>query len=110
MFRRLEGLRDHASFESWLFMMARTTALDFLRRQRRRIATVSVDDQLYEIADTAQVDTTPEIMEALDNALAQLPAQTRTLVTLFVEGNSYETLAARAGLTLGAVKARLHRA
>ena len=110
MFRRLGRLRDPRSFESWLFMLARNTSLDFLRRQRRRPATVSADAELLELPDPRPSDASGEILAALDSALDQLPPQTRTLVTLFVQGNSYDTLAAREGLTLGAVKARMHRA
>ncbi len=110
MFQRLDRLRDVGAFESWLFMMARTTALDFLRRQQRRIATVSVDESIAEVADIHPRDASAEILDALEVALDELPAQTRVLVSLFVQGNSYNTLAAHAGLTLGAVKARLHRA
>jgi RNA polymerase sigma-70 factor, ECF subfamily len=110
MFRRLNRLRDARAFESWLFMLARNTSLDLLRRQRRRPATVSADAELLELPDPRPSDNSGEILTALDCALDQLPLQTRTLVTLYVAGNSYETLAAREGLTLGAVKARLHRA
>src|SRR6185436_12574829 len=38
MFRRLARLRDPAVFESWLFTMARNTALDFIRRRQCRPA------------------------------------------------------------------------
>ena len=48
-------------------------------------------------------------MDALEAALTQVSAKDRELVTLFVQGNSYESLAKRNGLTMGAVKARLHR-
>lgn len=110
MFRRIGRLRDGAAFESWLFMLARNTALDFLRRQRRRPLTVSADEALFEIPDNRPADGTREILDALEVALAKLNPQTRNLVTLFVQGCSYDTLAEREGLTLGAVKARLHRA
>lgn len=110
MFRRLGRLRDAAAFESWLFMLARNTSLDFLRRQRRRPITVACDDELFQIPDTRGADGTGEILDALERALERLHPQTRTLVTLYVQGCSYNTLAERAGLTLGAVKARLHRA
>jgi len=110
MFRRLARLRDAGAFESWLFMLARNASLDWLRRQRRRPATVSIDDQVLEIADTRQHNASGEIMDALHGALTQLTPQTRTLITMFVQGHSYRTLADREGISLGAVKARLHRA
>jgi RNA polymerase sigma-70 factor, ECF subfamily len=109
MFRRLQRLRDPASFESWLFRLARNTAVDFIRRRRCRPVTVPVENETYEIADAANANAITEIMDALDAALTKVSPMDRQLVTLFVEGNSYQNLARKNGLSMGAVKARLHR-
>ncbi|MBI4624524.1 MAG: sigma-70 family RNA polymerase sigma factor [Verrucomicrobia bacterium] len=109
MFRRLARLRDPGSFESWLFRLSRNTALDFIRRRRCRPVTVPAENDFFEIPDPANPNSTNEILDALRAALAQVSPKDRELVTLFVQGNSYHSLAARHGLTLGAVKARLHR-
>ena len=50
-----------------------------------------------------------KFMEALSRALTRLSPVDRNLVTMIVEGNSYQTVAAREGLTVGAVKVRLNR-
>lgn len=109
MVRRLRWLRDAASFESWLFAMARSTALDFLRSRRRRPETLIEDISEFESADPSRPALLSEITEALELALTQLSPKDRTLVSLVVEGHSYQTIAEREGLTLGAVKARLTR-
>jgi len=109
MFRRLNRLRDPAAFESWLFRLARNTAVDFIRRQRCRPITVAVDDQLFEVPDPTNAGATSEILDALKTALQQVSPRDRDLLNLYVQGNSYESLARSNGLTLGAVKARLHR-
>lgn len=109
MFRRLGRLRDPSVFESWLFTLARNTSLDFIRRRNCRPNTVAIDDEVHQIADPSTPSATTEILAALDRALARLSPIDRTLVTQFVAGESYSTIAERAGLSLATVKVRLHR-
>lgn len=111
MFRRLSRLRDPAVFESWLFTLARNTSLDFIRRRNCRPSTVTLDDDINQIADpsNATATTTNEILAALDRALARLSPLDRSLVAQFVAGESYGDIATRTGLSLATVKVRLHR-
>jgi RNA polymerase sigma-70 factor (ECF subfamily) len=109
MFRRLSRLRDPAVFESWLFTLARNTGLDFIRRRSCRPSTVALDDEVNQIADSSSGGASAEILAALDRALDRLSPLDRALVTQFVAGDSYGTIAERAGLSLATVKVRLHR-
>lgn len=109
MFRRLGRLRDAALFECWLFTLSRNTCLDFIRRRRRRPTTVSAEDEMLDVPDHDHSSATNEIMDELELALARLTPVDRQLINLYVQGNSYRVMAAREGLTPGAVKARLHR-
>lgn len=109
MVRRLPGLREPVSFESWLFAMARSTALDYLRTRSRRPEVFAEDMPSFESADPSRPALMAEIVEALELALAQLSPKDRTLVAMVVAGHDYQTIAEQEGLTLGAVKARLTR-
>jgi RNA polymerase sigma-70 factor, ECF subfamily len=109
MFRRLGRLRDFALFESWLFTLARNTCLDFIRRRNCRPTTVTIDEEVNQIADPSHSDASAEILAALDRAVARLSPVDRTLVTQFVAGESYGSIAEQSGLTLATVKVRLHR-
>jgi RNA polymerase sigma-70 factor (ECF subfamily) len=109
MFRRLGRLRDPAVFESWLFTLARNTCLDFIRRRSCRPTTVTLDDEITQIADPSSTSATTEILAALERALTRLNPIDRTLVTQFVAGESYGSIAAQAGLSLATVKVLLHR-
>lgn len=108
--RKLPELRDPAAFESWVFTMARSTALDHLRRSRRHPEQLVDSFEDYNLTDTSRPWLMAEIVEALESALAKIPTVDRRLMHLLIDGNSYETIAARAGLTVPAVKARLNRA
>jgi RNA polymerase sigma-70 factor (ECF subfamily) len=109
MVRRLTLLRDPITFESWLFALARNTALDFIRRRNCRPVTVSDEGDYQSAPDTNNGQAMAEIMEALEHALVRLSPKDRNLVTHIVQGNSYQTAAAREGLSVGAVKVRLNR-
>lgn len=109
LFQRVGRLREPAQFESWLFTLARHTALDFLRHRRRRPQPSAGEEELNTLADERNDGAVREILDALDGALQHLGPVDRRLVTRFVSGESYLTLAEEAGLTLGAVKVRLHR-
>jgi len=109
MFRRLGRLRDPAVFESWLFTMARNTALDFIRRRQCRPATVGLDEEVNQIADPSTASTMNEILAALDRALLRLTPIDRSLVAQFVAGETYNDIASRNGMSLATVKVRLHR-
>ena len=109
LFQRIGRLRDPAQFESWLFTLARNTALDFLRHRSRRPVASSGEEELGNVPDERNDGAVREILDALEGALSQLGPVGRRLVSRFVAGESYLELAADAGLTLGAVKVRLHR-
>lgn len=109
MFRRISRLRDPAVFESWLFTLARNTALDFLRRRNCRPQTVALDDTVNQIADPRHDGASEEILGALHSALERLSPLDRRLVSRFVAGDSYAEIAGQAGLSLASVKVRLHR-
>lgn len=109
MIRRLRWLREPISFEAWLFAMARSTALDYLRARSRRPEVLADDLRCFETIDPSRPGLLAEISEALELALTQLSPKDRIVVSMLVEGHSYQTIADHEGLTLGAVKARLTR-
>lgn len=109
MVRTLPWLRETGAFESWLFMLSRTVALDYVRKQKRRPLMVLDEQELANAPDCSSEMAVAEIREALDRALARLSPKDRNLVTLLVDGHNYRTLANRENLTVGAVKARLSR-
>ncbi len=94
-------------FEPWLYSIARSRVVDHLRRERRIGAVEVFMDILPEVSiDAAQ--TTPEsALELLDRLPA---AQREAFLMLKVEGLSTEEAAARAGVSVSALKVRAHRA
>ncbi len=100
---------------TWLLGMARSRAIDTLRREAR-FAHEALDDEGHPEPTCAQ----PEQDELLDlarqradlhQALMLLGAQPRQLVSMsFLRGLSHEEIAEQMGLPLGTVKSQIRRA
>lgn len=100
---------------AWLLMMARSRALDRLRRNRAALKPGAGDDALAEIPDPAP---SVEITTAADQqartaraALAALPSAERAALELaYFEGLTHVEIAARTATPLGTVKTRIRTA
>jgi RNA polymerase sigma factor (sigma-70 family) len=106
--RGLEGLRDDAAFGAWLCGIGRN-----VRRQHGRGQTPSpapMDEAAWQGSDPfAAAD--PIARERVLTAIAALPAGQRDAVALFYLADlSHAQIAARLGISVGAVKTRLHKA
>ena len=100
-----------ASAEGWLVTVARNHAIDRLRA--RRGGKVALDDA-PEIADGAPTPETQAVlsgeMSRLDDCLGQLEAVKADCVrSAYVEGHTYEELAARHAVPLNTMRTWLRR-
>jgi RNA polymerase sigma-70 factor (ECF subfamily) len=107
--RDLPGLRDPDRFDAWLHRLLVHSAIDEVRRRRRRVIEVELTP-----LDIPQRDDAFELLvdrDALDRALAVLTPENRALVVLhYYFGLPVPEAAASLGITLGTAKSRLHRA
>jgi RNA polymerase sigma-70 factor (ECF subfamily) len=93
--------------EPWLFAIARNIAADHVRRRWSRASWEELVDKLPERAEYDPPSSPPDLGEAL----ARLPrAQREAFAMLKLEGLSLEGAAERAGVSVGALKVRAHRA
>ncbi len=101
---------------TWLLTMARSRAIDALRRDAHFGGAVAMDDALCEFA----VDEGPAVVDLVDagrgarcvqQALMALEPQARQLVALaFFRALTHEEIAQHTGLPLGTVKSLIRRA
>ncbi len=94
-------------FEPWLFAIARNVAADHARRHWARARWEELTPELPERPHSDPPSAPPD----LEDALAKLPtAQREAFSMLKLDGMSLEVAAARAGISVGALKVRAHRA
>lgn len=103
--RKLDQLRDPASFGGWLKQLAINLAL----ADRRRMKVVGDDHALPHLADIEPPWPATDL--DLERAIAGLPERARQVLVLFcLEGYSHEEIARTLNIEPGTSKGQLHRA
>lgn len=111
VYRQAGELRNPDQFYAWLFTITRNELVSFWRGQQSRIETVGLETLPNEHAARLTVESTALPALRLMEWLKAIDPADRDLVVLrFVEGLSYEELAAVFSLPLGTIKWRIFNA
>jgi len=117
IYRGLGGYRHEARFETWLFRIAATTHLKYLRSRsagKRAGEEVSVEHDSVQLENGArQLDRVlaGERRRLLERAIEELPPKMRACLVLRVYHElAYRDIAALQGLSIQTVKAHLFQA
>lgn len=110
LWERLRTFRGESAFSSWLHRLAINTVLQTMRSTRRREARVAISDDA-DLDGAAVVAPTVDQRIDLEDAIARLPQQVRTVVVLHdIEGFTHEEIAAMTGVPPGTIRSQLSRA
>lgn len=117
LWRGLDSFREEAALSTWLYRLASNACIDLLRRNKRTVDGVSLDDeeQHFEISDRAptpeQHVERQETQKLVGEALAALPPDYRQVLVLReLHQLSYAEISEVTALELGTVKSRINRA
>jgi RNA polymerase sigma-70 factor (ECF subfamily) len=123
-YRSLPTFKGKSSFGTWIYRIASNVCLDELRRRKRRIPTLSLDEPAttldgneleVEIADTSYsadlLYEQKELSSSIQEVLNQMKNEHKTAIILRdMLDLSYEEMAKVLGCSIGTVKSRLSRA
>jgi RNA polymerase sigma-70 factor, ECF subfamily len=122
--RKIDSFKGESQFGSWLYRIAANAAYQKLRARRAKTREIALDDVLpafdseglhFEPMDdwTPRVDDNAangELRAVLEKAIGELPADYRTALVMHdVEGMPNPDIAETLGISLPAVKSRVHR-
>ncbi len=114
-FRHRDSFRGDSRYRTWLYRIAYTTALDYLRKAQRSHARVAPAGEAaaIEVPDPARSPEAlvrdAELANEARRAVDELPAMYRDILLARAELTEAEA-AARLGITVANAKVRMHRA
>jgi RNA polymerase sigma-70 factor (ECF subfamily) len=116
---KIESFQERAAFTSWLYRVTANAALMTVRRLKRREREISRDAlPADEVVEELRLESRPsdrierlELGQMVQSAIDRLPEPYRTTLVLSdLQEHSMEEVAGLTGVTIQAVKSRLHRA
>lgn len=109
-FKKQEG----AQFSSWAYRILINTALThYARRKKKSGGEVSLDEEIWALIPDRNLRQfeKKELEDVVASVLSRMPApMAKALSAFFIEGKSQEEIAEAEGLSVGAIKTRVHRA
>ena len=112
-FQQLSSFKAESSFSTWIYRIATNLAISTVRKKRNDV--LRLDDSVFANLSDTQVDEaledeSEEQMDRLQQAMNQLEADERALITLYyLEEKPLAEVAFILGMTEGNAKVKLHR-
>jgi RNA polymerase sigma-70 factor (ECF subfamily) len=124
IFRKIQHFRGDAQFTTWAHRVAVTAALQILRKKRRRPQTVEMSTltpgttenalEYYQgggSRDASESIELRQLVRGITDGIAALPDLDRQVMQRYIFDEApVEEVASELGLTISAVKSRIHRA
>ena len=112
----LKSFRGDSSFSTWLYRLASNACVDLLRREGKRQAVVSLDDEDLNLDIPASLPSPQEeaerreLREQIESGLRALPPEYRAVLVLReMQQLRYDEIGEVLGLDIGTVKSRISR-
>jgi len=115
-YRSLADFRGESKFTTWLYTIANTTSITFLRKKKLEVHSLD-NEKVFEIADSKDSGFRANLVEQksrvnmVNEAIAMLNPDDAEVITLFYKAEqTLEEIARILRLETNTIKVRLHRA
>jgi RNA polymerase sigma factor (sigma-70 family) len=115
-YRSLADFRGESKFSTWLYTIANTTSITFLRKKKLDVHSLD-NEKVFEVADSKDSGLRANLVEQksrvnmVNEAIAMLSVDDAEIITLFYKAEqNLEEISKILRLETNTVKVRLHRA
>ena len=115
-YRSLADFRGESKFSTWLYTIANTTSITFLRKKKLDVRSLD-NEKVFEVADSKDSGLRANLVEQksrvnmVNEAIAMLSPDDAEIITLFYKAEqNLEEISRILRLETNTVKVRLHRA
>jgi len=115
-YRSLADFRGESKFSTWLYTIANTTSITFLRKKKLDVHSLD-NEKVFEVADSKDSGLRANLVEQksrvnmVNEAIAMLSPDDAEIITLFYKAEqNLEEISRVLRLETNTVKVRLHRA
>lgn len=106
VWNNMHKFRQEASWKTWIYRIAVNTCLTYLRK--RKLKTVDIEEhpvaQLQEEKSNREQD-----IQLLYTCISKLPEADRLLISMVLEDQSYEEIAAVVDISVNHLRVKIHR-
>ena len=109
LWKSFPGFRQASSLSTWIYRVAINTAIYQLKRHKKRPAITSWDEGMDETLSEEEAHSTNDYWQELHRRIGHLSLLEKSLILLYLEGQSHAEIADITGLTVSNVGTRLSR-
>lgn len=108
LWKSFDSFKGNAKISTWMYRVALNTAIAFLNRRKKNVPMASIDFELHQLADESNQQQQDQFNQ-LYATIGQLNIIEKGLILLFLEGKSYDEIAAISGFSTSNVGTKLSR-
>jgi len=108
LWKSFDSFAQKSALSTWMYRVAMNTAIYHLKKDKRQVSTVSLDEQPFDHPDVKN-DELEEKWRILRHHLNNLNLLDKGIVMLYLENKSHEEIAQITGISISNVGTRLSR-
>ena len=108
LWRSIDSFSGEAKITTWIYRVALNTALIQLKRRKRKIKSIPIEDAVFNQKEGSNTEEEEQIQQ-LYATIQQLKAVDRAIILLYLEGSSHEEIGAILGFSTSNIGTRIGR-